>query len=85
MEFKSDETKLPLLDAFSMAVIQRLGYLLEKIGEQDLADSLHSLVLSGKRTMRKAPLKQSVPISDCMPMDIRWKIIENYELDIDEI
>ena len=80
-----DETKLPLLDAFSMAVIQRLGYLLEKVGEQNLADSLHSLVLSGKRIMRLAPLKQSATISDDMAVDSRWKIIENYELDIDEI
>ena len=80
-----DETKLPLLDAFSMAVIQRLGYLLEKVGEQNFADSLHSLVLSGKRIMRLAPLKQSATISDDMAVDSRWKIIENYELDIDEI
>ena len=80
-----DETKLPLLEAFSMTIIQRLGYLLEKIGEQNLADSFYSLVQSGKRTMRKTPLKQTVPISDGMPMDRRWKIIENYELEIDEI
>ena len=37
------------------------------------------------KTMRKTPLKQSVAIDGDMPIDARWKIIKNYDIDIDEI
>ena len=30
-------------------------------------------------------LKQTAPVVDGMPMDGRWKVIENYKIEIDEI
>ena len=80
-----DESKLPLLVYFSSATIQRLGYLLEQIEETEQADNLYSLFKQTGKVMRKTPLKQSVTISENMPIDNRWKIIVNYEIDTDEI
>ena len=80
-----DESKLPLLAYFSSATIQRLGYLLELIEETEQANDLYSLFKQTGKAMRKTPLKQSVAISEGMPIDERWKIIINYEIDIDEI
>ena len=80
-----DNSKLPLLAFFSSATIQRLGYLLELIEESEQADNLYSLFKQTGKTMRKTPLKNSVAISDDMPIDNRWKIIINYEIDTDEI
>ena len=80
-----DADKLPLTNHFSSATIQRLGYLLEKIDFREQADSLYALFKQSGKTMRKIPLKQTVAIHEDMPIDNRWKIIENYKLDIDEI
>ena len=79
------EAKLPLLGYFSCSTIQRLGYLLELIEEEEQADRLYGLLKQTGKTMRKTPLKQSVAIDGDMPIDARWKIIKNYEIDIDEI
>ena len=80
-----DKAKLPLLAYFSSATIQRLGYLLDLIDETEQADNLYALFRQTGKSLRKAPLKQSIDISDNMPIDKRWKIIINYEIDIDEI
>lgn len=82
---KWDGSKLPLLDYFSAAVIQRLGYLLDVIEQSELSDSLHNLLQKSCKTIRKIPLKQSLPYNHEMTVNTRWKVIENYELDIDEI
>lgn len=80
-----NESKLPLLEYFSRAVVQRLGYLLDGIEESELADALHGLLIKSGKTIRKVPLKQSVQTNDDMSVNSRWKVIENYELEIDEI
>ena len=80
-----DDNKLPLLRYFSSATIQRLGYLLEEIEEQAQADQLYDLWKQTGRAMRRTPLKQTYAVSDDMPIDKRWKIIINYEVEIDEI
>lgn len=80
-----DESKLPLLNNFSISTIQRVGYLLERIDRQAQADNLYALVKQTGKTMRKTPLKQSSPFSGDMQMDKRWKIIENYKIEIDDI
>ncbi len=82
---KFDESKLPLLDFFTAAVIQRLGYLLDYIEENDLADTLYRLFNQTGKTFRKVSLKQSMLTDKNMPVNKRWKIIENYKLEIDEI
>lgn len=79
------EDRSSLLEFFSIATIQRLGYLLELIGEIAQADALWTLAKQSSRTMRKMPLKQNLPYNETMPMDNRWKIIVNYKLEIDEI
>lgn len=80
-----DESKLPLLSYFSFATIQRLGYLLELIEAKEQSDDLFTLLKQTGKTMRKVPLKQSLAFSNDMPIDKRWKIIENYRIEIDEI
>ena len=79
------EPRLPLLAYFSSTTIQRLGYLLELIEETVQADNLYSLFKQTGKTMRKTPLKQSVGIRDDMPTNKRWKIIINYNINLDEI
>ena len=80
-----DAGKSQLIGFFSSSTIQRLGYLLEKIEFCEQADRLYALFKQSGKTMRKIPLKPTVAIHEDMPIDKRWKIIENYELDIDEI
>lgn len=80
-----DESKLHLLAYFSSATIQRLGYMLELIDETEQADNLYSLFKQTRKTMRKIPLKQSIAICYDMPINERWKIIVNYDIDTDEI
>lgn len=82
---KLDESKLPLLGFYTTAVIQRLGYLLDYIEETDLANKLYKLLTLTGKTFRMVPLKQSMPVEKNMPENKRWKVIENYELEIDEI
>ena len=80
-----DESKLSLLSHYSNSTFQRLGYLLELIEAQQQADDLFALIKKMGKTLRKTPLKQGVPIDTGMNVDKRWKIIENYKLEIDEI
>ena len=82
---KWDEGKLPLLKYFSIATIQRLGFILDLIEEHEQADSLFMLMKQTGKTVRKVLLKQTAPVTDDMPVDDRWKVIVNYKLDIDEI
>ena len=80
-----DKGKLPLLEYFSVPVMQRLGYLLEQIEAYRQADDLFVLVKQTGKTFRKTLLKQSGGNCDDMPADNRWKVIENYTIEIDEI
>lgn len=74
-----------LLDFFSAPAIQRLGFLLDYVEEKEKADALYSLVKATGKVMRKIPIKQSACIADDMNTDNRWKIINNYKIEIDEI
>ena len=80
-----EESKLPLLSYFSSSTIQRLGYLLEQIEAYEQADNLFALMKRTDKVMRRTPLKQSVAANKDMPINKRWKIIENYTIEIDEI
>lgn len=80
-----DDSKLPLLDFFSMATIQRLGYLLDLIEQNHQADKFYQLAKKCGKVMRHTPLKQRESVSEDMPDDNRWKIVENYKIEIDEI
>lgn len=80
-----NKNKLPLLEYFSTPTIQRLGFLLEQLGEYRQADDLFTLVKQTGKTLRKTPLKSSAVISSDTSADNRWKVIENYKIEIDEI
>lgn len=80
-----DESKRPLLQQFSTATIQRLGYLLNVIEDSEQEEAFYLLAKTEKKVFRKVSLKQSVPVDETMTMDKRWNIIKNYEIEIDEI
>lgn len=80
-----DESKLCLLNFFSSAVIQRLGYVLDTIGASELAEELYGLLMKTDKTLRKVPLKKGLPVDEGKGVNPRWKVILNYELEIDEI
>ena len=80
-----DNDKLPLLAYFKMPTIQRLGYILDLLELNDQADALFGLMKQTNKTTRKTPLKPELPVADDMEYNNRWKIIENYELEIDDI
>jgi predicted transcriptional regulator of viral defense system len=69
------------------ADIQRLGYLLEALGFTETADLLFLKANEANLKFRKYPLcikKQSVNLTN-FPVDERWKIIINEEIEIDEL
>ncbi len=82
---KWDVGKLQLLDYFKAPTIQRLGFILDLIEESEQADALYSLLMQSNKTTRKTPLKPELPTFDDMDSANRWKIIENYQLEIDDI
>jgi len=74
-----------LFDYTSMAVIQRLGFILERIlEEQQQADVLHKqLIMYGKKL-------NYIPLStrsnrESWDKDTRWKINVNTEIETDDI
>jgi len=79
------EDKKKLLDYFTAASIQRLGYILDELDERHISDQLFELLVNSGKQIRKVPLKQSVEISAGMKPVGRWKIIENYKIEIDEL
>ena len=80
-----DDNKVDLIKFFNAPVIQRLGYLLDLIDENELADNLMRLAKQQSKVLRKVRLKQSKPQTEDMPIDKKWKIIINQEIEIDEI
>ena len=76
-----------LLGYFNTPVIQRLGYLLDTVlDEQEKSDELFALAQSANLHFRKVALKTSKEASndDC-ELNKRWKIIVNQEIEIDEL
>lgn len=82
---KWSDDKLPLLEYFKMPTIQRLGYILDLLGLSNHADALYSLMLQTEKAIRKTPIKPEQKGYEEMDSDNRWKIIENYALEIDDI
>ena len=80
-----DESKLPLLNSFSAPVVQRLGYLLDAIDEQETADDFMMLARRAGKVVRKVRLKQSMGVSDDTIVDKKWKILVNEKIEVDEI
>lgn len=59
--------------------VQRLGYILDLVGESEIADALAGWLQ--KRRPRAVPLRPGEPAD--VDVDNRWHIIPNEELDID--
>jgi predicted transcriptional regulator of viral defense system len=67
------------------STIQRLGYLLENELEQpDLAEVLFSKSQEFDCNFQKTPLKYNKPIDNCTT-NLKWKIIVNEQIEIDDL
>lgn len=72
-----------LFESTPVSVIQRLGYLLEKLDFTELANDLIGKVDEAGITFRKTLLKAGKGGEDC-GYNSKWKIIINEEIEIDE-
>jgi predicted transcriptional regulator of viral defense system len=67
------------------STIQRLGYLLEHVLEQPkLADVLYSKAQMHKCKFNKVPLKHGKE-SEGFEIDMRWKVIANEQIEMDDL
>ena len=80
-----DEKSANLLAYFNAPVVQRLGYLLDLIEEHELAGHLLMLAHKQGKLFRKVRLKQAKPHTEEIPIDSRWKVIINQEIETDDI
>lgn len=80
-----DGSKLQLLEYFKTPTIQRLGYILDLLEQTEQADALFALMTKAGIKARKVPLKPEMQVPDEANCENRWKIIENYTLEIDDI
>lgn len=80
-----DDKSLPLLRCYPAAVLQRLGYILEKLEYEEAANKLYELCRNGGIKFRKTLLKASKPSAVALEVNGLWKMIVNQEIDIDEI
>ena len=75
---------MELLQYFNAPIIQRLGYILECVlEEQQTADELYDLARKASISFRKVLLKVTKPATD--NLNKRWKIIDNQPIEIDDI
>ena len=66
-------------------VFQRLGYLLDRVLEEEsLADDLLGLMKSGGLKMKAVPLRLGVSTEGAWT-DKKWKVLVNQEIEIDEL
>ena len=83
-ELHFTEQPVELLRYFNTPVIQRLGYILECVlEEQQTADELFALVKHAGLSFRKVLLKVTKQETD--RLNQRWKIIDNQPIEIDDI
>jgi len=67
-------------ESISIASLQRLGYILDKLNERDLAEVVLDSIAKNRRF--KVPLKTDTDKIN-FPYNSKWKIIENIELDLE--
>lgn len=83
-ELHFSEQPVELLQCFSAPIIQRLGYILECVlEEQATADELFALAKQANISFRKVVLKVAKPETD--NLNKRWKIIDNQLIEIDDL
>jgi predicted transcriptional regulator of viral defense system len=82
-----EKSDVDFFKLFSNAAIQRLGYLLELLGFNDLSDTLEEKSKQADIKFKKYPLSavaKGANLSGC-PIDDKWKIIINTPIEIDDI
>ena len=87
LSLKLDFTKLDadFLMVASAPVFQRLGYLLDRVLEEEsIADGLLALMKSGGMKMKAVPLRLGAPADDA-EVDRKWKVVVNQEIEIDDL
>jgi predicted transcriptional regulator of viral defense system len=75
-----------IMRLFDAAIIQRLGYLLENLGYDDLADTIERKSKEACIKFNRYPLRvvsQKTSLSD-FETNKKWKLIINEEIEIDE-
>ena len=73
-----------LLQYVPVTALQRLGYLLDKVFDnQPLANALYKALQNNNADLFRIPLKASAPAKG-FASDERWKVIVNTEIEIDE-
>jgi predicted transcriptional regulator of viral defense system len=74
------------MQSFSPAATQRLGYLFEELGFEELANKLYRKTEIAGLKFRKTPLVIADKTKDLLkyPVNDRWKLIINEQIDIDE-
>ncbi len=81
---KPDNFTAEFVSFARIVMLQRLGFILEKIvGNQELADRLHSEIAKKYRRWKRMPLKAGKPEKG-FPSDPKWKIVVNTEIEVDE-
>lgn len=79
------DEKFNILCQFPTAVMQRLGCILEIIGENDKANELFSICNKNGVKFRLVALKPSKPTTKEDKTNDKWKLIINQEIETDEI
>jgi len=73
-----------LFEFVPLTTLQRLGYILETVLENDLlASALYKTIEQKKMNFFRTPLKTSSSLAG-FPINERWKIIMNTEIEIDD-
>jgi predicted transcriptional regulator of viral defense system len=73
-----------LLEHVPVTALQRLGYLLDKVFDnQSLANALYHALKKNESPLFRIPLKASAAVKG-FTSDERWKVIVNTEIEIDE-
>lgn len=76
---------IELLSATSITTLQRLGYIIEEVlQEQEQADILFNLLSENKKRLKYIPLASSLPFEG-FKSDNRWKIIINQTIEPDDL
>lgn len=86
LSLKLDFSKLDadFLKVASAPVFQRLGYLLDRVLDEDaIADGLLALMKSGGMKMKAVPLMLGTSVDDA-EVDEKWKVVVNQHIEIDD-
>jgi predicted transcriptional regulator of viral defense system len=82
-----ENLEVNFLKLFNSSTIQRLGYLLDLLGYEDLSDTLGEKAKQAGIKFRKYPLSQIFLKTNLPEYEInnKWKLIINIEIEIDEL